>query len=261
MISNTDFNKKNGLKKLKHIFSRYIVSPSPILLPAVDYLLLRPVPFSIWFRLRILRLWLTGTKMRHMRGIEQPGNEFIKDNVIPHNFEQVWEVARGRTERLMNVLRSIRSVDLAKSKVLVIGPRNEAELLMLSRYGVRIKNTTAIDLFSYSPLIEVMDMHNLEYQDSSFDIVYSSFVITYSDRIPLACSEALRVAKDGALIVVAFEHMHEGLGNKFGVNRLSGGLNDLYPYFNEHIQSILWREEHDLENSVVCSTVFRVKKH
>src|SRR6266498_3974635 len=155
-LSTVEPQKKRGLGKIKYIFSRYVVSPSPVLLPPANYLL-------------------------------------------------------------------------------------------LSRYGFRMKNITAIDLFSFSPFIDVMDMHNLQYPDNSFDIVYSSFVITYSDRIPLACAEALRVAKDGALMVFAFEHMHEGLGNKFGVNRLSGGVNDLYPYFNNCVDAVLWREEHDLD--------------
>ena len=68
----------------------------------------------------------------------------------------------------------------------MVGPRNEAELLLLSSYGFDAAKLTAIDLFSYTPVVRLMDMHELKYSDNSFDAVYSAFVITYSDDIPRA---------------------------------------------------------------------------
>ncbi|MCH8073872.1 MAG: hypothetical protein IIA09_18220 [Proteobacteria bacterium] len=48
----------------------------------------------------------------------------------------------------------------------------------MSAYGFNLKNIQAIDLFSYSPLIDVMDMHEMEYGDSRFDEPAISDLIT-----------------------------------------------------------------------------------
>src|SRR5256885_7422656 len=66
-----------------------------------------------------------------------------------------------------------------------------------------------------------MDMHELKFSDNSFDAVYSAFVITYSDDIPKAVAETIRVAKDGALVVFVYEHLALGAGNRFGKNNRS----------------------------------------
>ena len=75
-----------------------------------------------------------------------------------------------------------------------------------------------------------MDMHNLSYPDNSFDALYSSFVITYSDDIPKAVKETIRVCRSGALVAFGFQHMQEGGGNKFGLNRLAGGSKKSWPH-------------------------------
>src|SRR5439155_23120353 len=97
---------------------------------------------------------------------------YLHKEVIAWNTHMVWEIRRRRTERLMNVLRTIEGLPIKRSRILCIGPRNEAEILLLSLYGFPIDNIVSIDLFSYSDLIQVMDMHDLKFPADSFDIVY-----------------------------------------------------------------------------------------
>ena len=49
-------------------------------------------------------------------------------------------------------------------------------------YGISRKNISAIDLISYSPWIDLGDMHNLPYKDNSFDIIICGWVIAYSNK-------------------------------------------------------------------------------
>ena len=99
--------------------------------------------------------------------------------VRKYNRSQMWEFYRIRTEKFMVVLRCIDAVP-RDPRILIIGPRNEAELLLLSLYGFPLRRMVAVDLFSYSPLIRCMDMHQFDFPDDSFDIVYSAWTLKCS---------------------------------------------------------------------------------
>lgn len=92
------------------------------------------------------------------------------------------------------------SHEISRKKVLIIGPRNESEIFNFRSYGFTPNNITAVDLFSYSNLIELGDMHNLKYHDSQFDLVYAGWVISYSEDRFRAIDEMLRVCKVGGEI-------------------------------------------------------------
>jgi SAM-dependent methyltransferase len=185
---------------------------------------------------------------------------FVAEKVLPYNLGNINIINRGRTERVIAILRSIRGLKLGALNTLVVGPRNEAELLLLSSYGFDAAKLTAIDLFSYSPAVRLMDMHELKFSDSSFDAVYSAFVITYSDDIPKAVAETIRVAKDGALVVFVYEHLALGAGNRFGKNNLSNGPDDLLALFGANAGHVFWKEDFESEGSYTSSVVFRLTK-
>ena len=86
--------------------------------------------------------------------------------------------------------------------MLVIGPRNEAEIFNFIGKGFKLDNITSIDLFSYSPLIKKMDMHNLILQSNYFDIVYAGWVIIYSENRKRALEQMIAVTKPGGLIAL-----------------------------------------------------------
>jgi len=181
--------------------------------------------------------------------------------VMDHNMGNMRLINRARTERLIQVLRAVGGFQLDAARLLVVGPRNEAELLLFRAYGARSRNLRAIDLFTECPAIELMDMHRLEIADSSMDALYSSFVITYSDDIPRAVAETIRVCRSGAIVAFGFQHMREGAGNKFGLNCLAGGTAELLGLFADAVGHVLWAE--DLvrsDGSTHCSVVFRLVK-
>ena len=103
------------------------------------------------------------------------------EKTISHNFDGVWRITRQRTERLINIVRSIRNFSVENSNSLIIGPRNEGELILFWGHGFNKNKIKSIDLISVSPLINLMDMHNLKFKENEFDFIYSSYVLTYSN--------------------------------------------------------------------------------
>lgn len=227
---------------------------SNINLPLLTHLNLSRVVFPLEFRIRAW-YYLTFSK-----------TEEIKNNNIEgfdHNRKQLLgflEGHRNRTERLINILRTIQGFSLKRSKLLCVGPRNEAEVLLLRKYGFKSKNIHSIDLFSYSPSIKVMDMNSLDFPDNYFDVYYSSAVIKYSPDIDLTVSESLRVTKPGGLMAFCFT---------FGTvtdlvpdgSAFPGGLKDLFKLYDENIEWIYWQEEFFYsEGDTRATAIFRIKK-
>ena len=86
--------------------------------------------------------------------------------------------------------------------VLSIGPRTEMELLSLVAQGFDPDKIRGLDLISYSPWIDLGNMHYMPYKDNAFDVVISGWVLGYSDNPELACQEMLRVSKDEGIIAI-----------------------------------------------------------
>jgi len=104
-------------------------------------------------------------------------------------------------DRPLSLIRPITSIgrvarDAATLKVLSIGPRSEIEMFALLASGFAPENITGLDLFSYSPFVDVGDMHALPYADNSFDIVLLGWVLAYSTDTAAAAREVYRVARD-----------------------------------------------------------------
>ena len=237
----------------------YLAPPSRFPPSYLDYVKQRPLVFGTWVQMRRIFFLMAGNLRKRTFTLASPATAHVTDNALTYNKSHSWGIQRERTERLMNVLRSIPALDTKNSKVLCIGPRNEAEILLLTTYGFRLKNIKSIDLFTYSPLIDVMDMHDMQFGDSQFDIVYSAYTLTYSDDLPRACSEVVRVCKDGGLMAIAsvFPHLD---APQIGT-LLPGGLENFFGYFTGHIKHIYWQEESQPGTDTLRgSTIFRICK-
>ena len=86
-------------------------------------------------------------------------------------------------------------------RILYIGARTEAELLAMSKFGFNVKNIKAIDLYSYSSMIEIGDMHSIPFESNSFDVVIMTHCIAYSEEPIKAFKEAVRVADNEAHVM------------------------------------------------------------
>lgn len=111
-----------------------------------------------------------------------------------------------RSSILVRPLSVIEAVH-ANSSILSIGPRSEGELLLLEAYGFQRQNIRGLDLISYSPLVDLGDMHAMAYPDNKWDIVISSMVLPYSDDQQKAVNEMIRVAKPNGIIAISLEYV------------------------------------------------------
>lgn len=193
--------------------------------------------------------------LRLLRPVESytKESEAIAEHALMHNrnniFRSVIKSQRGNIlVRALAVIPRVR-LNLPHSKVLLIGPRSEAELLGFLAFGFRWKNIRGLDLFSYSPKIDVGDMHDMPYEDNTFDIVTASRVLGYSEDQPKAAAEMIRVTKPGGVIAVnagsqrnqASEHNLERMrrmGYRPGAEKTVYALPDLLELFGDSVDQI-----------------------
>jgi SAM-dependent methyltransferase len=84
------------------------------------------------------------------------------------------------------------------AKVLIVGPRTEDDLYWARALGMN--NVRGLDLFSYSPWIDIGDIHRTAYADGEFDAVILGWVISYSAQPERLVAECRRIIRpDGYL--------------------------------------------------------------
>jgi SAM-dependent methyltransferase len=102
------------------------------------------------------------------------------------------------------LVHPLSAVHISRSSpVLCIGPRSEGELLNLKGFGFR--NVRGLDLITYSPWIDLGDMHAMPYADNAFGILVMGWVLAYSHSPGKAAQEAVRITRNGGLIAVGVE--------------------------------------------------------
>lgn len=125
---------------------------------------------------------------------------------IQHNMKSLKDFSNCRIELLIRPLSVIESVRNARS-VLLIGPRNENDLLIASTYlDLPLDCIRGLDLISYSKQIDLGDMHQMPYEDNSFDVVICGWTVSYSNAPKQLADEMTRVCKDGGMIAVGVEY-------------------------------------------------------
>lgn len=196
--------------------------------------MLHPVVFGLIFWLR--RLYFARTYGVRVLGEGQG----IATGTIDHNSGNLWRIRRHRTEHMAILMREAIGNAIDKSRILVVGPRNEAELLLLRGYGFIRSNIEAIDLISVSPWIKLMDMHSLAYPENSFDVVYAAWVIPYSSKPKMAIAEMVRVLKPNGLLILGWG-IPDGV-NVVGLKDYQRGMEFLQAMLGEQLGELLWNE-------------------
>ena len=135
-------------------------------------------------------------------------DEAVIEHTIEYNRKQLLDGAGMERPRLLiDVIKSLHHVaeHANEMKVLCIGPRSENELFMLMAIGFQPPNIQGLDLLSYSEFVDAGDMHDMPYDDNSFDIIILGWVLGYSQAPERVAKEVMRVAKPGAVIAVGQE--------------------------------------------------------
>lgn len=130
----------------------------------------------------------------------QSGDSF--DATLPHNLKSLAQY-NTRIDLLIKPLSVLEQLD-AGSKVLVVGPRNEHDLFTLAAHG--FPNVRGLDLISYSPLIDLGDMHATPYPDDAWDAIVVGWTLSYSSVPAKFAREMIRIARPGAVIAIGVEY-------------------------------------------------------
>jgi SAM-dependent methyltransferase len=113
----------------------------------------------------------------------------------------------------------------ADARVLIVGPRTEDDIFWARSLGLR--NARGLDLFSYSDMIDVGDMHRTAYPAAHFDAVVLGWVVSYSSEPARLIAECKRIVKPGGYIGFGIEsnpeHRRTGQYKPPRVNALNSG--------------------------------------
>ena len=155
--------------------------------------------------------------MKHrLRFLDAKNNETPQKG-IDHNYSAMKNsVAFGMHNRMTKVLYPLSSLiaDHGKAKILILGPRTEDDIFLCKSLGMH--NCRGLDLFTYSPLIQLGDMHEMPFPSGEFDAVVMGWVLYYSRNPIKAINEVTRVMKPGGLLAIGWaEEKTEDRANSF----------------------------------------------
>lgn len=176
----------------------------------------------------------------------------VIENALEHNLDALRKPEElDRPWRLINPLRSNNYFILHHKtmKVLTVGPRTEAEILNLIGSGFQPQNIRGLDLLSYSPFVDVGDMHAMPYDDDSFDVVILGWVLGYSRDNAAVAAEVLRVARPGAFVLIGCQYnprSNEELNRELAIKKEPtryDHTDDMLRLFDGHVRSILFRHD------------------
>ena len=236
-------------------------------LAAQKLLLFKEIRFPVGL-LRYYYYRYVACKIRTFEGAQA----HLGRNTLAYNFGNIRHslVTHDRVLHMIWPLIAVECVAVNKRhlKTLSIGPRSEGELLLIAAHGFAWKNIRGVDLFSYSPRIDVADMHEMPYAANSFDIVFSGWTLAYSDDQARALREMIRVLKPGGF--VAFGQGYSSVPNELAGDNWVGGkkrsndIDEIFAPITAHIDRFYFR--HDITPAMADTgqrailAVFSIKK-
>jgi SAM-dependent methyltransferase len=194
-------------------------------------------------------------------GVEKLGRE--------HNFRSIF--SGDTSDRILKLVMPLSVIDRLNenSKIVAIGCRYETDLLYLNAYGFKSENVRGFDLFSYSPWVDVGDMHAMSYADSSWDAALLGWVIIYSSDPQTAAREVVRVVRPGGLVAIGFstypqEQLDRIAAKEGGLMGSAGKIvstDDIVKLFGESVDHIYFRHDRsDRSKQGHSLIVFSIKK-
>lgn len=146
----------------------------------------------------VRRLWF----VRARKALRTLSSADAFEATLPHNLKALAQ-CNDRMDLLVKPLAVIETLN-ENSKILVVGPRNEHDLFTLAGHGFR--NVRGLDLISYSPRVDLGDMHAAPYADDTWDAIVAGWTLSYSGAPERFAREMIRIARPGAVIAIGVEY-------------------------------------------------------
>lgn len=190
--------------------------------------------YFCWMRYRFM---LRGRLRFYDAGTEGVGRYTLEHNLKALDHCNGFGTGGRMSLLLYPLAATLRGRDDAK--VLIVGPRTEDDIYWARALGLR--NVRGFDLFSYSPWIDIGDIHQTSYTDGEFDAVILGWVISYSQQPEHLVAECKRIVKRGGYLGFGIEgnpdHRRTGIFKPPRVNALNSGA-DIAHLVNEPIAFI-----------------------
>jgi len=195
---------------------------------------------------------------RILRNVRTQESKHAIAHTVEHNLKAIGAFGLTRMDKLIKPVSVIESIG-KDSRILVIGPRNEDDILNLIGNGFNAKNITGLDLISYSPFIEVGDMHDTRFPDAYFDVIICGWTVSYSNHPARFAQEMIRITKDRGVVAIAVEYstltteqdrrLHDGLYHLNPVNcERINSTRQILQLFGEHVGEVFFN--HDAPNKI-----------
>lgn len=118
----------------------------------------------------------------------------------------------------------ISNPNIIKNNILILGPRYENEIYIAKSLG--FKNIYALDIFSYSPNIEVGDIHDMKYKDNFFDCVVCGWTLSYSINPSKVINEIKRVLKKNGTVIFGVSKVRSEITKRESKEKILNILSD-----------------------------------
>lgn len=205
---------------------------------------------------------ITSKNVKKFKG----SDDKVAENTLQYNLDGAISAADlDRPSIMFDVVSGIERVwnNRENLDVLSIGPRSEIEIFGLVGAGFDVHKIRAVDLFSYSPYVDIGDMHSLPYPDNSFDIVFLGWVLSYSKDQKQVARELLRVCKDRGIIVIAGDYSDSGKDDRLFNNTTTHmqSTGQLLGLFEGNVGQVYFTHEPSPPEVAMVMTVFEVIKH
>jgi len=163
----------------------------------------------------------------------------------------------SRTERLVaKAIDAARATgsSVAGAKVLCVGCRNSAELDLFQAAGC---TPVGVDLFSNDPRVRQMDMHDLQFDAHSFDLIYACHALEHAIEPSAVAGELTRVAREGAVCTIEVPiKFRTSLTDRQDYGSVGGVLE----LFGDHVGDVVFSEEtHDARDGMVARVAFQLR--
>lgn len=156
-----------------------------------------------YFR-RLVTYWRLQYFVKIKKSLKTTDSEKAFKVTVSHNLKAISQ-CNDRMNLLIRPLSVIETVN-RDSSVLVIGPRNEYDILSLIGHGFSKNTVKGLDLITYSPFIQLGDMHSTPFKANSLDVIICGWTLSYSATPDVFAKEMLRIIKNNGLIAIGVEY-------------------------------------------------------
>lgn len=152
-------------------------------------------------------------------------------------------------------------VDFSNLKILCIGCRNIGEINYFRLKGA--KKVVGIDIFSENKEIIVMDMHNMNFTDNTFDVIFSCHSLEHAKEPKKVVLELVRVAKNNSIFIIEVPVNYETRGADLQDFK---SLQNLKEIFRPYIRQVLFEEflakkvQNNFAGTDIIRIIFKISK-